>query len=150
MFQTEASLTSSETLVRVFPRYGANFRLTARIKSLGASAAGVLFRTTMTGHDNLTVWLDYASDAVIARRGVNGRLLGRSRHPLSPGADYLLSVWAEGSFADVYLDDEWILSIETEGRVTGGFGLAVAGGEARFETVCAQAIEGAGAGLSTR
>jgi hypothetical protein len=141
LFHTEASLESSELLVRVLPRYGGAFRLTARLLSKSASAVGLLFRTTMTGHDNITLWLDFASKAVTARRGVNGRLLARAPRTIVPGEEYRLAVWAEGPFADVYLDDEWVLSVETEGRATGGFGLAVLGGAARFEDVGAQAIE---------
>jgi hypothetical protein len=141
LFHTDASLESSDLLVRVLPRYGKAFRLTARVTSLNASAVGLLFRTTMTGHDNTTLWLDYRSNAVVARRGVNGRLLVRAARPLAAGEAYRLSIWAEGSFADVYLDDEWVLTTETEGRLNGGFGLAVVGGAARFEDVDAQSIE---------
>ena len=52
-----------------------------------------------------------------------------------------MSLWVEGGFADVYLDDEWVLTCATEGRKSGGFGLATLGGEARFDSVTAQAIQ---------
>lgn len=141
LFQTEATLASGEILARVLPRYGADFRLDATARSHGARAVGVLFRTTMTGHDNVTLWLDYAAGAVILRRGVSGRLLARSPRKLIAGEKYRITVWAEGPFADVYVDDEWVLTGETEGRKAGWFGLAILGGDARFENVAAQAIQ---------
>ncbi len=141
LFQTEAALNSGETLVRVLPRYGTDFRLTAKVRSLGAKALGVLFRTTLTGYDNVALWLDFAAGAVLLRRGVNGRLLARAPRRLTTGEEHRVSLWVEGGFADVYLDDEWVLSCATEGRKSGGFGLATAGGEARFDAVMAQAIQ---------
>ena len=140
VFHTEASLASDEPLVRVLPRYGADFHLSARISGLGARAAGLLFRTSITGHDNIVLWLEFDTGALTLRRGVKGRLLGRVRRPLSTGTPHRIGIWAEGAFADVYLDDEWVLSGYTETRKSGGFGLAVAGGPARFDAVSAQAI----------
>jgi hypothetical protein len=141
LFQTEAVLNSSEILVRVLPRYGTDFRLTLKARSLGAKALAVLFRTTMTGHDNVSLWLDFAAGAVLLRRRVNGRLLARAPRGLSAREEHRVSLWVEGGFADVYLDDEWVLSCATEGRKSGGFGLATLGGEARFDAVTAQAIQ---------
>lgn len=141
VFQTEATLASHETLVRVLPRYGANVRLTGRVRSGGAKAVGLLLRTSMTGHDNVTVWLDFESGAVALRRGVNGRLLGRARRRLEAGAEYGVTVWAEGGYADVYVDDEWVVTGQTETRRSGGFGVAVRGGEARVTELTAQTIE---------
>jgi len=141
LFQTKATLNSGEILAQVLPRYGADFRLTLKARSLGAKALGVLFRTTMTGADNVTLWLDFAAGAVVLRRGVKGRLLARARRALAAGEEHRVSVWVEGGFADVYLDDEWVLSCATEGRKSGGFGLATLGGEGRFDAVTAQAIQ---------
>ena len=141
LFQTEAALNSGEILVRVLPRYGTDFRMTLKVRSRGARALGVLFRTTMTGHDNVALWLDFAAGAVLLRRGVSGRLLARAPRSLAKGDEHRVSLWVEGGFADVYLDDEWVLSCATEGRKSGGFGLATLGGEARFDAVTAQAIQ---------
>lgn len=141
LFTTEASLESSELLVRVLPRYGESFRLATRVTFKGAAALGLLFRATMTGHDNMTLWLDYASQSLVARRGVNGRLISRVPMDLRAGEQYRLTLWVEGAHADVYIDDRWVLSFETEGRMTGGFGLAVSGGAATFSEVNAQTIE---------
>jgi len=138
---TDTSLKSGEMLARILPRHGSDFRLTVRLRSLGARMAGVLFRTSLTGNDNITLWLDFDSGALLLRRGVRGRLLARTSYPLSKETDYSITVWAEGSFVDVFLDDEWSLSAFTEDRRAGGFGLAVAGGEARFDLVSAQAVE---------
>jgi len=140
LFRTEACLSSGEPLVRVLPRYGRDFRLTARLRRRNARAAGLLIRTSITGADNITVWLEYERGAVTLRRGVRGRVLCRARRPLASQAVHELSVWAEGPFADVYLHDEWILSAFTETRGSGCFGLAVEGGEVGFEEVTAQAI----------
>jgi hypothetical protein len=140
LFQTEASLESGETLVRVLPRYATDFRLNARVRS-GAKSAGILFRTTMTGHDNITIWMDYAGGAVLARRGTHGRLLARVRHPWVAEDEYRISIWVEGDFADVFVDDEWVMTAETGGRGSGGFGLAVVGGTATFREVTVQTIE---------
>ena len=137
---TEATLDSGEILVRVLPRHGADCRVTTRVRSLGACAAGVLFRTTVTGSDNITLWLDFEAGTVDMRRGVKGRLLGRARRPLFLHTDYSVAIWAEGAFADIYLNDEWILTGHTEARVSGGFGVAVRGGEANFSDLAAQAI----------
>jgi hypothetical protein len=141
LFQTDEALDSGEILVRVLPRYGTDFRLTLKARSAGARALAVLFRTTMTGHDNVSLWLDFAAGALLLRRGVRGRLLARAPHPLRAGEEHRVSLWVEGGFADVYLDDEWVLSCLTEGRKSGGFGLATLGGEARFDAVTAQAIQ---------
>jgi hypothetical protein len=141
IFQTEASLASHETLVRVLPRYGANVRLTARVAGRGAKAAGLLLRTSITGHDNVTLWLEFEAGAVALRRGVNGRLLGRTRRAFEPQGEYRVTVWAEGGYADVYIDDEWTLTAQTETRRSGGFGMAVRGGEARISEFAAQTIE---------
>jgi len=141
LFQTDAALDSGEVLVRVLPRFATDFRLTLRVRSCGARAAGVLFRTTMTGYDNVTLWLDFAAGAALLRRGVKGRLLGRVARKLPAGEEHRISLWVEGAFADLYLDDEWILTCATEGRKSGGFGLATMGGEARFDAVTAQAIQ---------
>jgi hypothetical protein len=141
LFQTEAALNSGEILVRVLPRYGTDFRLTLKARSLGAKALAVLFRTTMTGHDNVSLWLDFAAGAVLLRRGVNGRLLARAPRALAAEEEHRVSLWVEGRFADAYVDDEWVLSCATEGRTSGGFGLATLGGEARFDAVTAQAIQ---------
>jgi hypothetical protein len=141
IFQTEAALNSGEILVRVLPRFGTDFRMTLKVRSRGARALAVLFRTTMTGHDNVALWLDFAAGAVLLRRGVSGRLLARTPRPLAAGEEHRVSLWVEGGFADVYLDDEWVLSCATEGRKSGGFGLATLGGEARFDAVTAQAIQ---------
>lgn len=140
ILETQASLTSSEILVRVLPTHARDFRMTARLRSLGAKDAGLVFRTTATGHDNITLWLEFERGALTLRRGVRGRHLGRTRRELLEGRDYRITVWAEGDFADVYLDDEWVLTGHTETRRWGGFGLAVAVGEARFEAVSVQAI----------
>ena len=141
LFQTDATLDSGETLVRVFPRFGTDFRLTLKVRSLGARAAGALFRTTLTGHDNVTLWLDFAAGAALLRRGVNGRLLGRVSRKLAAEEEHRVCLWVEGAFADLYLDDEWVLTCATEGRKSGGFGLTTLGGEARFDAVTAQAIQ---------
>jgi hypothetical protein len=141
LFQTETALNSGEILVRVLPRYGTDFRLTLKVRSLGAKALAVLFRTTVTGSDNVALWLDFAAGAVLLRRGVSGRLLARAPCRLAREEEHRLSLWVEGGFADVYLDDEWVLSCATEGRKAGGFGLATLGGEARFDAVTAQAIQ---------
>ncbi len=141
LFRTDVSLSSSGPLVRMLPRHGRDFRLTARLRRLGARSAGLLLRTTITGADNVTVLLEYEKGAITLRRGVRGRVLSRARRPLSSKAVHHLSIWAEGPFADVYLDDEWVLSGYTETRQSGCFGLAVEGGEARFEDVSAQAID---------
>lgn len=141
VFQTEASLASREILVRVLPRYGANVRLTARVANRGARAVGVLLRTSITGHDNVTLWLEYEAGAVSLRRGVNGRLLGRARRALEAQGEHRVTVWAEGAYADVYIDDEWVLTGQTETRRSGGFGVAVRGGEANVTEMTAQVIE---------
>ncbi len=141
LFQTQKTLNSGEILAQVLPRYGTDFRLTLKLRSLGAKALGVLFRTTMTGSDNVTLWLDFAAGAVLLRRGVRGRLLARWPCALAAGEEHRVSLWVEGGFADVYLDDEWVLSCATEGRKSGGFGLATLGGEGRFDAVTAQAIQ---------
>ena len=141
LFQTEMALSSGEILARVLPRYGTDFRLTLKVRSLGAKALGVLFRTTMTGSDNVTLWLDFAAGAALLRRGVSGRLLARAPCRLAAGEEHRVSLWVEGGFADVYLDDEWVLSCATEARKAGGFGLATLGGEGRFDAVTAQAIQ---------
>jgi hypothetical protein len=141
LFQTETTLTSGEMLVRVLPRYGTDFRLTLKARSLSAKAMAVLFRTTLTGYDNVALWLDFAAGAVLLRRGVSGRLLARVPRRLTMGEEHRVSLWVEGGFADVYLDDEWVLSCATEGRKSGGFGLATLGGEARFDAMTAQAIQ---------
>jgi len=140
LFQTDASLSSGEVLVRILPRHGANFRLSARVRSLSATALGLLFRATITGSDNITLWLDFETGSISLRRGVRGRLLARARRTLTTGTNYRLSLWVEGSFIDVYLDNEWVLTGPTEVRRSGGFGLAVKGGEARFDDVSAQVI----------
>ena len=140
IFHTEATLASSEPLVRVLPRHGAAFRLHARLTARGAQGAGLLFRSSVTGHDNLTLWLDFGSNQVAVRRGVVGRVMASARHTLVPGAEHRVTIWAEGAFADIYVDDEWLLTVPTEGRASGGFGLAVRGGEARFEDVAAERI----------
>ena len=142
LLQTEATLTSIETLVRVLHVHGRNSRFSARICSATAAAAGLLVRATApTGHDNLTVWMEFDSGAISVRRGAAGRLLARARRPLSKGTEYHLAVWAEGSFIDVYLDDEWVLTSHADTRRAGGFGLAVRGGNAQFRDVTAEAIQ---------
>lgn len=140
LFQTEASLTSGEKLVRVLPRYAADFRLETQLRNDNALAAGLLFRSSMTGHDNMTLWLDYDAGAISIRRGVKGRLIARAPFRLLRGETYRVSIWAEGSFADVFIDDNWVLSARTEGRTSGGFGLAVEGGRATFDAVTVQPI----------
>jgi len=137
---TDASLSSEEMLARIFPRHGSDFRLIVRLKNLGARMVGVLCRTTLTGSDNIALWLDFASGALVMRRGVRGRLLARVPCRLQPYTEYTVAIWAEGSFLDVFLDDEWSLSAFTEDRRAGYFGLAVEGGEARFDLASAQAI----------
>ena len=141
LFETEASLSSGEILVRMLPHHGSDFRLSARVRSLGAKSVALLCRTTLAGRDNITLWLEFGTGAMTLRRGVNGRLLARARRTLLPGTTYRLSLWAEGGFVDVYLDDEWVLTGPTEGRRAGSFGLAVAEGEGRFDDVSAQTIE---------
>lgn len=141
LFQTDGTLNSGETLVRMLPRHGANFRYTARIRSEGARSAGLVFRATPTGRDNITVWMDFDRSILSVRRGVKGRLLGRVRRPLLVGNEYVLSVWVEGVYADVYLDGEWVLTFPAEGRRSGGFGLTVRGGKARFRDVVAEIIQ---------
>ncbi|GEM_PF-2632427 len=140
LFQTEATLASGEPLVRVLPRMGGEFRYAARIRSRGATGAGLLFRTSMTGHENMTLWLEFDSGAVTLRRGVNGRIEARARRKLDPAREHQVAIWVEGRFADVYVDEEWVLSGRSEGRQSGGFGVAVRGGEARFEGITAQQI----------
>jgi len=140
IFQTEAALASGETLVRVIPRYGADVRLTARIANRNARAAGLLLRTSITGHDNLTVWLDFEAGAVALRRGVNGRLLARFRRAFEPECEHQVTVWAEGGYVDVYVDDAWLLAARTETRRSGGFGVVVRGGEARISDWTAQTL----------
>lgn len=140
LFQTQAALASGETLVRLFPRYAGDFRLSLRVRSAGARALGAIFRTSMTGHDNVTVALDHAAGAVVARRGVNGRLLARVPRALHPDESYRLTIWVEGPFADIFVDDEWALTVEAEGRKSGGFGLTVTGGEAQFEEITVQTL----------
>ena len=141
LFETEAALSSGEILVRMLPYQGADFRLSARVRSLGAGSVALLFRATLAGRDNMTLWLEFGTGAMTLRRGVKGRLLARARRTLLPGTTYRLSLWAEGGFVDVYLDDEWVLTGPTQVRRAGSFGLAVAGGEARFDDVSAQTIE---------
>ena len=138
---TEARLRSGETLVRVFPRNARDFRLSVRVRSLGAAAAGVLFRTSATGSENVTLWLDFESGELLLRRGVKGRLLACVKRGLALDTDYCVTVWAEGAWADVFVDDEWALSAHTETRLAGGFGAAVRGGEVCFDAFSAQAIE---------
>ena len=138
---TEATLSSGEILVRMFPRNGKDFRLSLRVRSLGAAAAGVLFRTNTTGSDNITLWLDYVEGALILRRGVRGRLLCRVPRDLSFHTDYGVVIWAEGPFANVFVDDEWVLTAHTEARLSGAFGVTVRRGEARFDDISAQIIQ---------
>ena len=85
-------------------------------------------------------WLDFAEGAVILRRGLQGRLLGRTRRPLQQEQDYRLTLWTEGAFIDVFLDDEWILASHTETRRVGAFGFVVCGGAARFREATVQTI----------
>lgn len=138
---TDACLNSSEMLVRIFPRNARDFRLSLRLRSHGAAAAGILFRTSVMGSDNITLWLDFESGAVLLRRGVKGRLLARAGQTFTMHRDYCITVWAEGAFADVFVDDEWVLSAHTEALLAGGFGVAARGGEARFEALTVQAID---------
>lgn len=140
IFDTEASLESGEILVRMLPRHARDFRLTARVRSLGAKRVGLLFRTTAAGHDNITLWLEFDTGGLTLRRGVIGRHLARTRRRLLEGTNYKIAVWAEGAFADVYVDDEWVLTCQTETRRLGGFGLAVSGGQARFDGMSVQGI----------
>ncbi len=137
---TDAALDSAEPLVRVFPRHGADFCLSVNVRSLGASAAGVLCRTNITGSDNLIVWLDFERGGIQLRRGVKGRLLAEASHPLMERSNCRLMLWAEGPFLDVYLNDAWVLSGCTEARISGGFGVAVRGGEAHFEDLRVQSL----------
>ena len=108
---------------------------------MGATSLGVVFRTTVTGHDNIALQLEFDSGTISLRRGVRGRLLARARRPLTVGTPYRLSLWAEHGFVDAYIDDEWVLTGPTEGCRSGGFGLVVHDGEARFTNVSARAIE---------
>jgi len=137
---TDAQINSSEILVRVFPRNAANFRISLRLRSLGATAAGVLFRTNITGSDNIILWVDFKSGALLLRRGVKGRLLARAPRHLTIQTDYRITLWVEGPFADVFLDHEWVLSSHTEARLSGGFGVAVKDGEARFDALSVQTV----------
>jgi len=140
LLQTDADLASSEPLARIAPAHAANTRFTARMQSENASAAGLLIRAAVGGHDNVTLWLDFDEGAVILRRGLQGRLLGRADRQIQPGRDYRVALWAEGAFIDVFLDDEWILTTHTGTRRAGAFGFVVSGGSARFREATAQTI----------
>lgn len=142
MVETEAELASTGPLARLIKAHGTSFYLRARLRSEGASQAGLLFRTTLAGHDNITLWLDFEEGALAVRRGMQGRLLARCRRPLHRGGEYDVGVWVEGSYVDVYLDREWVLTARAEARRAGGFGLAVCGGKARFTHVTAQPVGG--------
>ena len=140
LFQTDADLASDEPLARIAPAHAANARFTVRMQSESAPAAGLLMRAAVGGHDNVTLWLDFAEGAVLLRRGLQGRLLGRADRELQQGRDYRVAVWAEGAFMDVFLDDEWILTSHTGTRRAGAFGFVVRGGVARFREATAQTI----------
>jgi len=141
LLTTEADISSREMLVRMLPSRGRDFLLTADLCSLGAASLGVVFRATVTGHDNINLRLEFDSGTISLRRGVRGRLLARARQSLSAGTTYRLSLWAEHGFVDAYINDEWVLTGPTEDCRSGGFGLVVHGGEARFANVSARAIE---------
>ena len=142
LFETDAEVSSAETLVRLLQKHGSNVRFSATVRSDGARHAGLLIRANMTGHDNITLWLDFEGGSLSLRRGVDGRLLAQCRHELQPGVDYKVVMWAEGGFVDIYLDDSWVLTGPTESRRSGGFGFAVRGGRALFKTVRAEPIAG--------
>ena len=142
LFETEVSLESGEPLARILQKHGANVRFSARVRSAGANRAGLILRASLTGHDNVVVWLDFKAGAVTMRRGIRGRLLAQAPCRLDCGKDYFVTLWAEGSFADVYVDNVWILSGSLDGRRSGGFGLAVRGGRAGFKEVRAETLQG--------
>jgi hypothetical protein len=142
IMETEATLESQEVLARIIPRHGSDFRLATRIQSRGADAMALLVRTSLTGSDNIAVWIDFHGDCIEIRRGVRGRIIAKAACALMPFTDYRITLWAEGPFVDLYVNDEWLLSAPTEALLSGGLGLAIKGGEGHFQDLSAQQIAG--------
>jgi hypothetical protein len=135
LLQAEVCVESRETLVRLLPRRGEDMVLSATLAAAEAQRVGLLFRTSITGRDNNTVWLDLEKREVSLHKGVGGMpLLSASCQGIGE-PEVRLTVAAVGRLVVVYVNDVLILSGPVATRHSGGIGLAVDRGRAEFRDV---------------
>jgi len=134
-FQFDARLDSDEMLVRLLPVRGTDFCFSAKIANERAHAAGLIFRTSVTGRENYSLWLGFQTGDVTLSRGAAGRAIARARCPLSADREHAACVWMTGQWIEAYVDDRLVLTHRLADRASGGFGIAVEGGAVRFREV---------------
>lgn len=135
IFQVDAELESKEITVRLLPRRSEDLLLATTVFPEGARRAGVLFRTSLTGRDNTTLWLNLETREVSLHDGVAGEPLITAPCGRIGKEVVRLAVAAVGPLVAVYVDDVMVMSGALATRPSGGVGLAVERGKANFTDV---------------
>ena len=135
IFEVDAQIESSGVTVRILPRRGEDLLFSATVFPKSARRVGLLFRTSLTGRDNSTLWLDLQKREASLHNGVAGEALVSA--PCGKiGTDVVrLALAAVGSFVAVYVNDVMVTSGSCGARPSGGVGVAVDSGEADFSQI---------------
>jgi len=133
-FTLDMNLESRETAVRLLPTRVQDFRLSV-LFSGEVKRLGLVVRTSVTGRENNTIWVDVFARRVSIHDGVRSRALAAAPCRDPRPRRTRLTVVGDGGLLVVYVDDELKL-IAPARRPSGGLGLAVEDGRAEFHEVC--------------